>query len=855
MNHPKQALQSATLSRDDKPYPLSPTAFPGSLGPSFRPEKLLGELDSSYEPMFPDARLEQFKKGTSIGRQSQADTSSTQKSSLDSREQTSSQEAHPSMSMDEPRSAKEEIYPSRYQEFTRSRPHTREFNDRQREFSIDQRGQSKERIVEERSVRRARTPERREFGFSNGEGRSSDPLRIDDRWDEVSEASFGQEGYRGPRRPNPEGRPNPKGRHNPEGIYNPEGRHSLEERHNHEGRRNPEGRHNQEGRHNHSEGRMQNRISESKSWLSDEFIRENHDRQEGPRTPRSSRHDCVERQPLHYCQEDDLGPTPQARYYGNEGRRAIDRPYEADINPGSHRNDFRVTHDDFNDRSGYLATPRSPRLPTASPRKRSDFLEKYDNDRARTFGKFWDEKNIDPVPVCSPIYARDERPSVGRGRSPDHIPIADYRERDLRPKSPDDRYGRGSTRLPPRGRSKSRDKNLRGTSPMESSYGRARARESQFSEEYFRERSRETGDFIVESDRNSVGSSLSDFEPMPRREWRNKHDDDYSTDASPLQPQHRVYHRDETSFSEESESNYNSGRDLCGDKRSTSIAGSRRERSRSAVCKTVTPTHFVIEVQEKSKPEDREVTFSPSTEIPVPAPISSGFHHDVKESCQLTEDRTYSKRLADAALMKEQSEARHQILREVRQAMEMRDISTEADDRSFWEKQIATLNNSLKRLCSQHDSTPPGRSTAFVDTSLGSFTTRGSEDFTWNNPAPVQSNFTTVKVQAPENLPAGHFFTVRLSGRVLRATVPKGGVRRGDIFSIRIPLDPVEPVTSLEMPSPASVKVRAPASLPEGYRFTAKMGDRTIVATVPSGGVQKGQIFSVPVFQDHQLSI
>ena len=93
------------------------------------------------------------------------------------------------------------------------------------------------------------------------------------------------------------------------------------------------------------------------------------------------------------------------------------------------------------------------------------------------------------------------------------------------------------------------------------------------------------------------------------------------------------------------------------------------------------------------------------------------------------------------------------------------------------------------------------------------------------------------------------------SSDLLKATVPNGGVRRGDIFSIRIPLDPVEPVTPLQVPSPASVKVRAPASLPEGYRFTAKMGDRTIVATVPSGGVLKGQIFSVPIFQEHQLSV
>ena len=599
---------------------------------------------------------------------------------------------------------------------------------------------------------------------------------------------------------------------------------------------------------------MQNRILESKSWLSDEFARESRDWQEGPRTPRSNRHDYVERRPLHYSQDNDLGHIPQAGYRGNEERKSINQHHESEYNDSIHKNDISEMYDGSYDRRGYTATSRSPRHYIASPRKKSDFSENYGFDRARTVGNFLDNKNTDVIPARSPINSRDERPSAGRGRSPAHIPIGGLKERDLRPRSPDDRYGRNSTRLPPRGRSKSRDKNMRGISPVESSHGRARARDSQFSEEYFSERSRETGDYIVESDRNSVGSSLSDFEPMPRREWRSKHDDDCSTDASSLQPQNRVHHHDETSYSEESESNYYSGRDLCGEKRSTSTAGSNRPRGKSATRKITTPTHFVIEVQEESKPEDRGVTFSPSTEIPVPSQSSSGFQ-DVMESSQYTEDRTYSKRLADAALMKEQSEARHQILREVRQAMEMRDISTEADDRSFWEKQIATLNNSLKRLCSLHASTPTEQSTSFVDKSSTSFTTGESADNTWSTPSPVQSNFTTVKVQAPENLPAGHFFTVRLSGRVLKATVPNGGVRRGDIFSIRIPLDPVEPVTPLQVPSPASVKVRAPASLPEGYRFTAKMGDRTIVATVPSGGVLKGQIFSVPIFQEHQLSV
>lgn len=46
------------------------------------------------------------------------------------------------------------------------------------------------------------------------------------------------------------------------------------------------------------------------------------------------------------------------------------------------------------------------------------------------------------------------------------------------------------------------------------------------------------------------------------------------------------------------------------------------------------------------------------------------------------------------------------------------------------------------------------------------------------------------------------------------------------------------------------VRVKAPADLQEGYKFKAKFGDRVILAKVPRGGVRKGEIFAVPVVDD-----
>jgi hypothetical protein len=46
----------------------------------------------------------------------------------------------------------------------------------------------------------------------------------------------------------------------------------------------------------------------------------------------------------------------------------------------------------------------------------------------------------------------------------------------------------------------------------------------------------------------------------------------------------------------------------------------------------------------------------------------------------------------------------------------------------------------------------------------------------------------------------------------------------------------------------AMVEVVAPASLPEGYQFQAQVaGGRTVTVTVPPGGIEQGQKFSVPL--------
>lgn len=46
------------------------------------------------------------------------------------------------------------------------------------------------------------------------------------------------------------------------------------------------------------------------------------------------------------------------------------------------------------------------------------------------------------------------------------------------------------------------------------------------------------------------------------------------------------------------------------------------------------------------------------------------------------------------------------------------------------------------------------------------------------------------------------------------------------------------------------IQVTAPATLPEGYVFETSLGERLVQVTVPAGGVEQGQVFSVPLPAD-----
>jgi len=43
------------------------------------------------------------------------------------------------------------------------------------------------------------------------------------------------------------------------------------------------------------------------------------------------------------------------------------------------------------------------------------------------------------------------------------------------------------------------------------------------------------------------------------------------------------------------------------------------------------------------------------------------------------------------------------------------------------------------------------------------------------------------------------------------------------------------------------IQVRAPATIPEGYKLDVQVHQKTFTVTIPPGGVQEGQTFQVPL--------
>lgn len=223
----------------------------------------------------------------------------------------------------------------------------------------------------------------------------------------------------------------------------------------------------------------------------------------------------------------------------------------------------------------------------------------------------------------------------------------------------------------------------------------------------------------------------------------------------------------------------------------------------------------------------RRVTFSPSTELPDEdsyasqrsicsrSTASASVAHGVITS-SMPGGRTSS---LETRRMQEESEARQQVVAEIRQAMEMRDSARDVRDVEFWERQIITLNRALRKLGS----------------SPRTFTGSSSHAYSGGRDLLTSSSLQNEETSSR---------TSSISGR---SSGTARGIRRGEVFSVHPQEDEFHLAETSALIPTKNIKVRAPSNLNEGHQLTLRRGGETIVATVPRGGVRAGEVFTVCV--------
>ena len=200
------------------------------------------------------------------------------------------------------------------------------------------------------------------------------------------------------------------------------------------------------------------------------------------------------------------------------------------------------------------------------------------------------------------------------------------------------------------------------------------------------------------------------------------------------------------------------------------------------------------------------------------------------------------------------------LIRELKEAEQLMESSYSPHGEKFWKKQIAELKSKLQEIGADVDETPPKvkpektEDDATVST-LGSekpqevsVTSKQSHKKTISDddvfyPVQAASERMTVvymKKNDPKSDPSA---AVRINGKTQKnekdtsdGTASKSGSAAAqDSNDKTIPL-----LEALDLPK---AKVVAPANLPEGYTFEARVGNKRFMATVPPGGVSKGEAF------------
>lgn len=189
--------------------------------------------------------------------------------------------------------------------------------------------------------------------------------------------------------------------------------------------------------------------------------------------------------------------------------------------------------------------------------------------------------------------------------------------------------------------------------------------------------------------------------------------------------------------------------------------------------------------------------------------------------------------------------ARQQILSELKEAQTLMSDSVTPEAASFWKAHVAELQGRLRKLNNEPDVSPTTSSVTSV--SLGSGQRRQDNEDATREKVEAHYGAQAMQQQSREAyLEANRQMTAEHMGSTMNAPV--------------LPVAAVVHSRSLSSASKDSaglekVEVVAPADLPEGYTFEAQIGKKRFLATVPAGGVKKGEQFFSTMRELEQVQI
>jgi len=197
--------------------------------------------------------------------------------------------------------------------------------------------------------------------------------------------------------------------------------------------------------------------------------------------------------------------------------------------------------------------------------------------------------------------------------------------------------------------------------------------------------------------------------------------------------------------------------------------------------------------------------------------------------------------IREARAVQAQSRMRQHLMEEMERTREILHRTEDQPTRASYERHLKGLQVELGKW---NRSLEVAKSSSFSSHKVGAFVEEEAEEEVEELEEEVEEE---VEEARPNNADQS------LSPNTTIVTEPKKEISRTVESHSQIEMANIYPKTPF---TGGMVNIIAPSTLPAGYKFEAKIGQKSFIATVPPGGVKKGETFATPIGEkaDNDLS-